>query len=338
MKKRTMPPRRMIAVCFVFVGLSPIAAAAQTADDLVAKVLAARGGLEKIKGVRSQRVSGNISFGPGAEGPFTVEFVRPRKMRMDITIAGQNIVRVYDGTAGWMVNPFAHSKDVQSMDDQELRNIAEESDFDGPLVDYQSKGNHVELAGQDRVEGNLVNLLKLTNKDGEVRTYFFDAASNLLRKWQGKRKVENQEVDVETFFHDYREVGGLEFAFAVDSDTPGTQLMQKIAIDKIELQADIDVQHFSKPQPPSPAEETAPAAAEPATPTPAPAAPPAAPAPAPETPPPASPPAAPEPAPAPAPPPSTPPQLWQNANSEAFPAPSRQQLPTWAFLNKNRCG
>ena len=297
MKTPILRPRLMIAIYFAVASLFPVVAGAQTADDLVAQVLTARGGVEKIKAIRSQRVSGNISFGPGAEGPFTVEFVRPAKMYMDITVAGQNIVRVYDGAAGWVVNPFAHNQDVQPMDDQDLRNIADESDFDGPLVDYQSKGNHVELAGQDQVDGKPVNLLKLTNKNGDVRTYFFDASSNLLLKWQGKRKVENQELDVETLFHDYRDVDGMKFAFAVDSDTPGTQLMQKIAIAKIELNADIDAQHFSKPQPPSPTEETVPAAAaEPSAPSPSPSNPP------PSTPPP------PEPSPVPAPPPSPPPQ------------------------------
>jgi len=310
MKTSITRTRRTFAIYVAMLGLFPLAAVAQTADDLVAKVLAARGGAEKIKAVRSQRVSGTISFGPGAEGPFTVEFVRPGKMHMDITIDDQTVVRVYDGkSAGWVINPFArdHNKDVQPMGEQDLQNIADESDFDGPLVDYQSKGNHIELAGQDQVDGKPVNLLKLTNKNGDVRTYSFDASSNLAVKWQGKRKVDNQELDVVTFFSDYRDVDGLKFAFEVDSDTPGTQLMQKIAIAKIELNADIDAQRFGKPQPPAPAPETPPAAEEPPAPAPTPSAPEPSPSPAP-APAPDQPPSTPPPSPSPStPPPSTPP-------------------------------
>ena len=309
MKTSITRTRRTFAIYVALLGLLPVAAVAQTADELVAKVLAARGGAEKIKGVRSQRVSGTISFGPGAEGPFTVEFVRPGKMHMDITIDGQTVVRVYDGkSAGWVINPFArdHNKDVQPMDGQDLENIADESDFDGPLVDYQSKGNHIELAGQDQVDGKPVNLLKLTNKNGDVRTYSFDATNNLPVKWQGKRKVDNQELDVVTFFSDYRDVDGLKFAFEVDSDTPGTPLMQKITIAKIELNADIDAQRFGKPEPAAPRPETARPAEEPPAPAPTPSAPEPSPSPAPEQPP--STPPAPAPSPSPAtPPPSTPP-------------------------------
>jgi hypothetical protein len=261
-----------LATSLTFLGLSPRAVSAQTAEDLVANALAARGGVEKMKAIRSQRVSGNISFGPGADGPFTVEFARPGKMHMDISIAGQTIVRVYDGqSAGWVINPFVTNKDVQPMGADDLRNISDESDFDGPLLDYQSKGNHIELAGKDQVDGKPVNLLKLTNKNGDARTYYFDASTNLLLKWVGKRKAENQELDVETFFRDYREVNGLKFAFEVDSDTPGTQLMQKITIQKIELDPDIDPLRFGKPPLPAPAAEAAPAAAPEPSPTPTPA-------------------------------------------------------------------
>jgi outer membrane lipoprotein-sorting protein len=311
MKTSITRTRRTFAVYVAILGLLPVAAVAQTADDLVAKVLAARGGAEKIKGVRSQRVSGTISFGPGAEGPFTVEFVRPGKMHMDITIDGQTVVRVYDGkSAGWVINPFArdHNKDVQPMDGQDLENIADESDFDGPLVDYQSKGNHIELAGLDQVDGKPVNLLKLTNRNGDVRTYSFDATNNLPVKWQGKRRVDNQELDVVTFFSDYRDVDGLKFAFEVDSDTPGTALMQKITIVKIELNADIDAQRFGKPQPVAPAPETARPAEEPPAPAPEqpPSTPPApSPSPSPSTPPPSTPPPT---APEPSPPPPAPPR------------------------------
>src|SRR2546422_4371439 len=61
-------------------GFLPLAAAAQTADEIVKKVLDARGGTDKIKAVLSQRVTGRVSFAPGMEGTFVVELKRPQKM------------------------------------------------------------------------------------------------------------------------------------------------------------------------------------------------------------------------------------------------------------------
>ena len=220
---------------------------AQTADEIIDKVFAARGGVDKIKAIRTQRISGTISFGPGAEGPFSVQFERPGKMHMEINIAGQSVVRVYDGkSTGWVINPFSPNKDVH-LSAEELRGISDESDFDGPLLDYQSKGNHLEFAGKDSIDGKQAVKLKFyVNKNGEARTYFFDASSYLLIKWEGQRHADNQDLNVETFFRDYRDVNGLKFAFEIDSDSPGVDQKQKITLDKIELNVPIDSALFGK--------------------------------------------------------------------------------------------
>ena len=97
-------------------GLLPLAAGAQTADEIVKKVLDARGGADKIKTVLSQRVTGHVSFAPGMEGTFVVELKRPQKMHTEIYVESQKIIRIYDGKGnGWVVNPFAESKDVRPM-------------------------------------------------------------------------------------------------------------------------------------------------------------------------------------------------------------------------------
>ena len=143
----------------------PLGASAQTADEVVAKAAAARGGLAKLKAVHSQRISGTIDFGGGAQGPFLVELERPGKMHIEVTIQGQTLIRSYDGkSTGWILNPFTENKSVQRMSAEDISNIADESDFDGPLVDYKQKGNLIALAGKEDVDGKPAYRLKLTNK------------------------------------------------------------------------------------------------------------------------------------------------------------------------------
>src|SRR5260370_37821650 len=116
------------------------------------------------------------------------------------------------------------------MTQDELKNITDESDFDGPLVNCKQKGNQMELVGKDKVKDKDVWRLKLTTKNGEVRYYLFDADSFLLLKWEGKRKYEGQELPVESYFSDYREVGGLKFAFRIYSGSSANEITQKIPI------------------------------------------------------------------------------------------------------------
>jgi outer membrane lipoprotein-sorting protein len=239
--------------------LLPLAARAQTADEIVKKALDARGGAEKIKAVQTERVTGSISFGPGVDGVFVVELRRPRKMHMEISIDGQKLIRVYDGkSAGWTINPFAPSKDVQPMSAEDLKSISDESDFDGPLVDYKAKGNQIEFVGKEDLDGKPVYRLKLTNKNGDVRFYLFDASSFFLMKWEGVRKAEGKDIPWESFFSDYREVQGLKYAFKIDSGSPGTDIKQSLTAEKIEIDPQIDETRFAKPAPPeAPAAPTA---------------------------------------------------------------------------------
>jgi len=239
----------------------PLAAAAQTADEIVKKALEARGGVDKLKAVQTERVTGRITFSRDVEGTFVVELKRPLKMHVEISIEGQKIIRVYDGkSSGWMINPFAETKDVQPLSSEDLKNIPDESDFDGPLVDYKAKGNQIELTGKENLDDKPVYRLKVTNKNGDIRIYFFDASSFLLLKWQGIRKTGGQDLPWESFFSDFHEVQGLKYPFRIDQGGPGTDIKQTLTAEKFEIDPQIDDSHFTKPSLPDAPADPAPTA------------------------------------------------------------------------------
>jgi outer membrane lipoprotein-sorting protein len=250
-------------VAFLLFCTVPESLCAQTLAQILAKVYVARGGLTKMRAIKSERITGTASFGSEASGPFVVELKRPMKMHMTLSIQNQTMVRVFDGTQGWANNPFAGKTSPDSMTDEEVKNISEEADFDGPLVDSAKKGNKVELAGKDKVENNDVWRIKLTTKNGDVRYYLFGTGTFLLLKWEGKRRAEGKEFPVESYFRDYRDVEGLKFSFQIDSGSSATDLTQKLVIDKIELNPEIPDSEFTKPAPPADATTPAPPASTP---------------------------------------------------------------------------
>src|ERR1700720_1242189 len=180
-------PQRLALTLVAFLFAFPLALPAQTADDVINAYLKARGGLAKIKAVQTERVSGTITFAPGVEGPFLVERKRPLKMYMEITVNGQSLIRVYDGkSSGWIYNPFAPNASVAPMAASDLAGIADEADFEGPFVDYKSKGNQIEYAGKEQIDGKIVDKLKLTDKQGDV-SYFFFVESTALESDQSQK-------------------------------------------------------------------------------------------------------------------------------------------------------
>lgn len=232
----------------------PQRAEAQSAEEIVAKVLAARGGLEKAKAVKSQRITGTIYFSTELYGPFVAEFKRPGKMHNEVTIQNKTVVRVFNGRdGGWVINPFAGKEGVQTMSADEIKDAMNESDFDGPLIDSKAKGMTIDFGGMEKVEGRDAYILKVTHKDGKVSNYSFDAKTYLLARWSGVDTVNSQEMKRETLFHDYREVSGLKFAFELVSNDAGNDVTQRILVEKVEVDPQIDDSHFEKPQTPAPA-------------------------------------------------------------------------------------
>lgn len=233
----------------VFLCVLPLRSApAQTLDEIVKKAIEARGGIEKIRAVQSERITGRILFAQGIEGTLILELKRPHKLYSEISVDGQKVLRVYDGkSAGWTVNPFTGNKEATEMSAEELKGMPDESDGDGPLVDYKAKGSKVELVGKEEAEGKPVYRLKITGKSGEVRSYLIDGATFLTTKWEGTRKVGDQDLPWECTLSDYREVEGLKFPFKIDQGSLGTEYRQTLTVEKIEINPKIEESHFTKP-------------------------------------------------------------------------------------------
>ncbi|HET8645288.1 MAG TPA: outer membrane lipoprotein-sorting protein, partial [Vicinamibacteria bacterium] len=81
------------------------AAAHPDLDEIISRHVAARGGMDKLKGVQTVRMSGRMTMGPGIEAPVSVEVKRPRQMRMEMQFQGMTAIQAYDGTSGWMIMP-----------------------------------------------------------------------------------------------------------------------------------------------------------------------------------------------------------------------------------------
>jgi len=233
------------------------AASAQSVDEIIARYVTARGGLDKIRSIKTERITGTIAFAPDIQGPFYLERKRPLRLHMEITLNGLTMIRVYDGkSSGWVYNPFdphVQKPTVEPMTAAEISNIYDEADFDGPFVDYKEKGNKIEFAGKEDVLGKPAYKLKLTNKTGDVSYFYFDVSGGSLLKWEGTRKVNQKEIPWETFFHDFRDINGLKYPFLIESDSPGTEQTQRIIAEKIEVNIPVEDARFDQaPTPPAP--------------------------------------------------------------------------------------
>ncbi len=227
---------------------------AQTADSIVGRYIKSIGGMEHLQAVTTMRVTGRATAGGGLELAIAQEFKRPNRMRSEFTIQGMTGITAYDGQAGWKVMPFEGKKDAEALSEDELRAIVEEADMDGPLVNYQQKGNRVELLGTDQVEGTDVYKVKATLPNGDSFTYFLDSESCIPIKVEVRRTIRGAEQAMESTFGNYRTVSGVLMPFSIESRQLGgpSGAGARVTIDSVAVNVPIDDSRFARPAAPAP--------------------------------------------------------------------------------------
>jgi outer membrane lipoprotein-sorting protein len=225
-------------------------AMAQDLGEVIAKHLEARGGVTAIRAVDTIRISGTLSMGSEIAAPIKVVWKRPNKLRLEFMVGGITGVEAFDGESGWRLDPSAPSPAPQPIPAAETRLLEEQADFvDGPFIDSEKKGYTIEYIGMEDIGGSPAHKLKITDKRGEVSYVFLDGATFLEIRSEGKRIVQEEEVEYETAHRDYRRVDGLMFAFSVENRGKGQPVGQTVTLETIELNGDVSDSEFVMPEP-----------------------------------------------------------------------------------------
>ncbi len=236
-------------VLFATVALTFGAARALTVDELIARNIEARGGLEKLKAIQALRVEGtHTRSGGGFEMAFVEIRKRPGEVRSEATMQGLTRIRAYDGKEGWTVEPFRGRKDPEKLSADAVKELAYEADMDGPLVDYRAKGNQVEYLGTEDVDGTEAHKLKVTRPTGDIDFVYLDPDYYLEIRRLSQHRVRGAEVETETDFGAYERVSGVYFPFSIESGGRGSpDKGQKTSITKVEANVVVDDAIFRFP-------------------------------------------------------------------------------------------
>lgn len=216
-------------------------------DEVIAEYIEAKGGMEFINNMKTMKASGVMIMGP-MEAPLNFTIKRPNKVYSTFEIQGMTGIQAYDGEKGWQVMPFMGKTEPEYISGDELKQLQDQGDIEGPLINAEAKGNVLELIGSTEIEGTPVIEIKATKKNGDVMTVFLDEEYKLEVMTRAKMSAMGQEVEAETYFSDYKEVGdtGVPVAHSMAVKVNGTAA-QTITLEKIEYNIDVDDALFNMP-------------------------------------------------------------------------------------------
>jgi outer membrane lipoprotein-sorting protein len=219
-------------------------AASQTGlDEVVAKNLAGRGGVEKLRGLETVKGTG-IMEARGMELPIATWSKRPNKIRRDQKLPDRTITVAFDGTTVWTHDTSMGGP--QRMTGPQAQATREDAAFDPLFLRYKEQGHKVELVGDEKLDGVAVHHLRVTKKDGRVEEHYLNAETGLEFRTLATLEEGGMKAELRSDFSDYREVDGLKVPFSIRQFLNGTPVLN-VKLTQIEFNVPVDDAIFAMP-------------------------------------------------------------------------------------------
>jgi hypothetical protein len=219
---------RILAPCLALAGL-PAGAAGPTARDLASRCVVAYGGAEAIG-----RASGFVQVGtvtsllhPGLTGRIGRAFRRPGRLRVEIEYPDRSgEIRILDGTAGWRDGAPASGPQLAAM-------VLHAARLDIPAL-LAEKGRKLADRGTWQHEGKTLRVLAVEVGPGLEVEAGIDPDTGLILRSRSFTVGPGQPVEFVTSYSEFREVGGVLFAFRegnwANGATTGETVLSRIEV------------------------------------------------------------------------------------------------------------
>lgn len=177
------------------------AASAQTADEIIQKHIDAIGGAANWNKIQSMKVTGSMSA-QGMEMSFSQTLLNDKGVRRDMSAMGSTGYIIVTPTAGWMYMP-GMDKPTSMPEDQvkaskSMLNVRAEQIADKSVI------GKAELLGRDTVNSASCYKVKITSKDGNEMTAYFDAATYYLVRNETKIQMQGQDQEVAVTYSNFK--------------------------------------------------------------------------------------------------------------------------------------
>jgi hypothetical protein len=234
------------SIFVLLITLSSAGLKAQTADELVNKHIDAIGGRDVITKIKNLVIESDVTvMGQSLTSKTTI--VADKGFKSVTSFNGVDIIQCVTPGGGWGVNPMMGSTTPDTLNPDQRKAISSAYEIGGPLYNYKEKGNSVELAGREMVNGVNAYKLNVKKKNGIEITYYLDPNTYYLIKQEAKMTMGGQEVTSTSSFSDFKKTDmGMVMPFTTTTANQGFEFT--INHTKVEFNKDIDPKFFDMPK------------------------------------------------------------------------------------------
>jgi hypothetical protein len=153
-------------------------------------------------------------------------------MRADIEVMGMTGYQIMTDKAGWSFMPFAGQTKAEPSTADDVKSSQDELDIIDPFITYQAYGKKIDYLGKDDIEGTECHKVALTDKEGDMTTYYMDASNYYVIKEVSKKKANGKEMEMTKTYGNYKKLDeGIVFPMFIGGDQ-GEMEIAKLEINK----------------------------------------------------------------------------------------------------------
>jgi len=216
-------------------------------NDLVQRVVQAKGGLEALKAIRTVVVDADMSV-TTVRGPTIIPtktyVLYPDKFRVDATFAGQQSVQAYNGGTAWVKDPAGVSAAPPAMRNDFAATVRRDT---FPLLIAAAEGKlTVRQLPEEGKDGVTLRVLEVSGQGLEPVRLYIDRDYRIVRQTYSTPGPDGRPAQAEESFSDYRKVNGIDVPFRASVMRDGRQILER-TLKSVTFNTAVDPMLFQQP-------------------------------------------------------------------------------------------
>jgi len=225
--------------------LLAVSGTAQTAEELLAKMIEAQGGRAVFTGLKDMTLIGELDLlQQGMSGAFTIYKKEPNKRKMEFEVMGMLITQCYDGEGVWVTNPQTGA--IEDMPEAQAVDFKRQALPVTIMLDPDKYGVTFVLKDKETIDGKEYYVLEQTFEDDFKMILYVDPDTYLSH--QVKSDVADQfggRSDVVQVLSDFKKEGGMVMAHSITTFMDGEEYV-RITIEEVEFNTGMEDSLFAR--------------------------------------------------------------------------------------------
>jgi len=195
---------------------------------------------DKLASVNTIKITGKMAA-MGMEMPMVMFMKNPNKIKVIYTFNGQDMISMFDGEKGYMVNPMMGSSEPVELTGEQLTQVQNNNIFKNEVLNYFQKGQ-LTLEGTENVNDKPAFKLK-ANVGSNPIYMFLDKDSYMLVKTNAIVDQMGTSMNVDTYMTDYVDTEGVIMPKKTTAMANGMEAAV-ISFEKIEVNLPMEDSEF----------------------------------------------------------------------------------------------